>query len=183
MCACWRSLETFHVEQLAEADDRVQRGAQLVAHERQELAFGAVRAVRADTGLQQLGPLALGMSLFGDVLEGADVAAWTLRIATPAGMQRALDACAGDDPVVKLKRGVAHPRPARDRLDGHRGGAHRRWRGLQRDPGQRSRTSRGTTSPRHFLDPTSTNRRARSAAPLEDLPAPARALARSAYVR
>ena len=43
-------LEPFELEQLAEADDRVQWRAQLVAHSREELALGAAGA---------LGPLGL----------------------------------------------------------------------------------------------------------------------------
>jgi hypothetical protein len=53
------------LQQLPEADDRVERGAQLVAHPRQELVLRRVRALGLRTG-GFCGPL--GEPLVGDVL-------------------------------------------------------------------------------------------------------------------
>ena len=46
----WRAIHVVEFEQLPEADDRVERGAQLVAHPREELALGLVGALGLRAG-------------------------------------------------------------------------------------------------------------------------------------
>src|SRR6266850_2883358 len=49
----------LHLEQLPEAEDRIEGRAQIVAHAREEIALRAVGAIRLRLGLRQLvGPLA-----------------------------------------------------------------------------------------------------------------------------
>ncbi|MGA2927413.1 MAG: hypothetical protein ABSG43_15740 [Solirubrobacteraceae bacterium] len=98
--------ESFYLQHLAKADDRVQRRAQLVAHPCQELALGAVRALRPRGRLEQLEAFALGAALSGDVLDCAQIAARACSLLVRQGVHGALAPVAGDDPALELERGV-----------------------------------------------------------------------------
>ncbi len=96
-------LHVVEREQLAEADDRVERGAQLVAHAREELVLGLVCAL--DLRARGVGA-ALGVAPVGDVLGDAEqIARLALLVADRdlAGVQEARAVC---DRLERLLRNV-----------------------------------------------------------------------------
>ena len=100
--------QPFELEHLGEADDRVQRRAQLVAHPREKLAFGPVCRLRL-----------LGVALLGDILEGPRVAFGPGRILAPDRVQHAVLAISRADSEVELKLVLAlgiESEPVRDEL-------------------------------------------------------------------
>ncbi len=94
--------ELFRLQDLGEADDRVERGAQLVAHRRQEAGFGAVRGFRLGPGDLQV---ARAGHLRGDVAADAAIArepALRIEDGHAAGSREAPRAVAGTDLVTEL---------------------------------------------------------------------------------
>ncbi len=70
--------EQLAVEDLGEADHRIERSSELVAHIGEELRLGAARAFGLVAGLEQLGLLRLAI---GDVASDGDDAGAAARVA------------------------------------------------------------------------------------------------------
>ena len=135
-----------HFEELTEADDGVQRGAQLVAHPRQELALGGVRSFCFALGRPQV---VQRRHVVGDVVEDAQQEAGGRRRAARSG-----SSSSGTDERRRASRsrravcprrdpspGSCGPRPSAPD-PGQRGGGRRRPCRSVRVPALRRRTRR-----------------------------------------